>query len=46
MAIKFSEIFGIKSQRDNGSQDLPVIEGMELSSASAGLYKKQRDDVR
>jgi glutamate N-acetyltransferase/amino-acid N-acetyltransferase len=45
MAIKFSEIFGIKSQRDNGSQDLPVIEGMELSSASAGLYKKQRDDV-
>jgi glutamate N-acetyltransferase/amino-acid N-acetyltransferase len=45
MAIKFSEIFGIKSQRDNGSQDLPIIEGMELSSASAGLYKKQRDDV-
>jgi len=45
MTIKFSEIFGIKRQQQNGNQDLPTIEGMELSTASAGLYKKQRDDV-
>ena len=45
MAIKFSEIFGIKGQQGKTTQDLPVIEGMELSTASAGLYKKQRDDV-
>jgi len=45
MAIKFSEIFGIKSQQGKTTQDLPAIEGMELSTASAGLYKKQRDDV-
>ena len=45
MAIKFSEIFGIKSQQGKTTQDLPAIEGMELSTASANLYKKQRDDV-
>jgi glutamate N-acetyltransferase/amino-acid N-acetyltransferase len=45
MAIKFSEIFGIKGQQGKATQDLPAIEGMELSTASAGLYKKQRDDV-
>ena len=45
MAIKFSEIFGIKSQQGKTTQDLPAIEGMELSTASADLYKKRRDDV-
>ena len=45
MAIKFSEIFGIKSQQEKNPQDLPAIEGMELSTASADLYKKRRDDV-
>jgi len=44
MAIKLSEIFGKKRHIQN-CPDLPTIEGMELSTASAGLYKKQRDDV-
>ena len=43
MAIKFSEIFGIKSQQEKSPQDLPAIEGMELSTASADLYKKRRE---
>ena len=45
MAIKFSEIFGNKAQQDKTLQDLPVIEGMELSTGSANLYKKKRDVV-
>lgn len=47
MAIKFSEIFGNKNSRYRirDFPALPVIHGMELSSGSADLYKKKRNDI-
>ena len=47
MAIKFTEIFGNKNPgyKIKDFPELPSIEGMELSSASAELYKKKRNDI-
>ena len=46
MAISFEQIFGKKSEyKIKNFPELPNIEGLQLSWASADLYKKKRNDV-
>ena len=47
MDLNFNKLFGKESAdlKIKDFPELPMIEGLEISSDSAGLYKKKRNDT-